>query len=91
MQAAGPQELEDPAAAVPTGGANVDAVHAWERNVLRAAALAVSDATVAAAGKHTLKIWMMDPGVVMDKIVVDFGGLAPSYLGPPETVRYQVD
>jgi len=89
MQAAGPQEIDDPLAAVPTGGANVDAVHTWERNVLRAAALAVSDATVSAAGKHTLKIWMMDPGVVMDKIVVDFGGLAPSYLGPPETVPYQ--
>jgi hypothetical protein len=86
MQSAGPQEIEDPAEAVPAEGANLDAVHAWERNVLRAAALAVSDATIAAPGKHTLKIWMMDPGVVMDKIVVDFGGLAPSYLGPPETV-----
>lgn len=36
-------------------------------------------------GKHTLRIWMMDPGAVLDGIVVDLGGLWPSYLGPPET------
>jgi hypothetical protein len=30
---------------------------------------------------------MMDPGVVLDKIVLDFGGLQPSYIGPPETGR----
>jgi hypothetical protein len=30
---------------------------------------------------------MMDPGVVLDKIVLDFGGMKPSYLGPPETSR----
>jgi hypothetical protein len=38
-----------------------------------------------AAGRHSLKITMIDPGVVLDKIVIDLGGLRPSYLGPPET------
>jgi hypothetical protein len=28
---------------------------------------------------------MIDPGVVLQKIVVDAGGLKPSYLGPEET------
>ncbi|HEY0724041.1 MAG TPA: hypothetical protein VGD41_08685, partial [Pyrinomonadaceae bacterium] len=40
---------------------------------------------VATAGAHTLKIYMVDAGVVLDKIVIDTGGLKPSYLGPPET------
>ena len=28
---------------------------------------------------------MLDPGVVLDRVVLDAGGLRPSYLGPPET------
>jgi hypothetical protein len=36
-------------------------------------------------GNHVLKIWMIDPGVVFQKFVIDAGGLKPSYLGPSES------
>lgn len=36
-------------------------------------------------GRHVVKYWMVNPGVVLQKLVLDFGGMQPSYLGPPET------
>jgi hypothetical protein len=58
----------------------------WSVNVLRAAAIGTTTHTLA-AGKHTLKLSPLDPGVVFDKVVIDLGGLQPSHLGPPETAR----
>ncbi|TDX01587.1 glycosyl hydrolase 115 family protein [Dinghuibacter silviterrae] len=36
-------------------------------------------------GAHVLHFWKVDPGVVLQKLVIDLGGARPCYLGPPET------
>jgi hypothetical protein len=59
----------------------------WEESVKNAARFVKSTHTLSRAGYHTLKIWMVDPAVVLQKIIVDLGGLKPSYLGPPESYR----
>ncbi|MDR0961736.1 MAG: glycosyl hydrolase 115 family protein [Mediterranea sp.] len=38
-----------------------------------------------AAGKHTLRIRVLEPGIVFEKVMLDFGGLKPTYLGAPES------
>ena len=57
----------------------------WEKVVSDNARTVHSPHTLANPGYHTLKYWMVDPGVVLQKIVVDCGGVIPSYLGPPES------
>lgn len=57
----------------------------WAGNILRTAALGQSQHRVAAPGRQVLKIWMVDPGVVLDKLVLRTQALPPSFLGPPET------
>jgi hypothetical protein len=57
----------------------------WEATVKDSVRHVLSTHTIAEPGVHTLKIWMVDPGLVLQKVVVNMGGLKPSYLGPPES------
>jgi hypothetical protein len=41
--------------------------------------------TISQQGTHTLKFWIMDKGIVLQKLVIDCGGLKSSELGPPES------
>jgi Glycosyl hydrolase family 115/Gylcosyl hydrolase family 115 C-terminal domain len=41
-------------------------------------------------GYHTLKIWIVDPGVVLERIFLSHGPLRPGYLGPPESFHGQM-
>jgi hypothetical protein len=55
----------------------------WERAVANSIILKTSQHTVATAGAHVLKFWRVDPGVVLEKLVVSAGPLPATYLGPP--------
>jgi len=57
----------------------------WESWVSNNMSDAVSTHTITSAGKHTVKIWMVDSGLVLQKIIVCTGEKKESYLGPPES------
>lgn len=71
-------------------------VNALEHNSDKDWAQAVSDGVrrvsmplnIASPGYHTLKVWAVDPALVVERLVVSHGAnglLRPSYLGPPES------
>ena len=57
----------------------------WKQNVQRNQAVNKTQHFIQQSGKHTLKIWMIDSGIFMDKLVFDLGGLKDSYMGPLQT------
>lgn len=60
---------------------------AWEQVVEDNARTTRLDHPNLAAGYHTLRVWAVDPGVLIQRLLIDAGGLRPSYLGPPESLR----
>ncbi len=73
--------------AVPKGFFVDNGVRDWEQSVRDNCREIKSTHTIDQPGEHTLKIWMVDPAVALQKIVVNTGGVKPSYLGPPESFR----
>ena len=59
---------------------------AWQDSVKKGVRYAISHHTLKTPGAKTLKIYAIDPGVVIQKIIVDTGRLKPSYLGPEQSV-----
>lgn len=58
---------------------------AWGRSVADNIKIFKTKLNFSKPGKHTIKYWMVDAGVVLQKLVLDTGGLKPSFLGPEET------
>jgi hypothetical protein len=58
----------------------------WEESVRNNVTMKVSKHVLSAPGAHVLKFWMVDPGIVLQKLVIETGEVRPSYLGPPESV-----
>lgn len=70
--------VDQPAGANPTGWLNAVGNAAW------------TDTTTwnyTTPGSHELKVWELEPAMVLTKIVIDLGGVRQSYLGPPESWR----
>jgi hypothetical protein len=63
-------------------------LRAWQKSVGDNINIQRSTHTITKPGTHIIKYWMISPGVVLQKLVLDCGGLKPSYLGPPESPRY---
>ena len=57
----------------------------WRLNVFRNSAISTINVNVDKPGKHTLKLICADPGMIIQKVVIDFGGMKRSYLGPNVT------
>ena len=58
---------------------------AWEKAVADNIRVLESQHHVVSAGEHVLKYWYVDPGVVLQKLVVETTNMPNSYLGPPES------
>ncbi len=59
----------------------------WEESVRNNMTLVSSKHGISLPGNHTLKVWMVDPGVVLEKIVISTGERKKSYLGGPESLK----
>ncbi len=76
--------------AVPANYTAMDGNRDWETTVKDSVRKVKTPFTLSKAGYHTLKFWMVDPGVVLQKLVVNLGAVPPSYLGPPESYYHAV-
>lgn len=81
------------AVSIDDGAPQIVDVHAdtslkfWEKTVSDGVTEFTTVHAVGAPGRHTLKYWALDPGLVLERLVIDAGGLKPSYLGPPESLH----
>jgi hypothetical protein len=63
-----------------------DSLRAWEKCVGDNINISHTRHQVAEPGPHVLKYWMVDPGVVLQRLVVETDNMPTSYLGPPESI-----
>ena len=78
-------QIDDGALATPSSS-HVEYSQVWFESVLRNCAVNKSTLHIDKPGRHTLRTRVGDPGIVLQKIVLDFGGMKRSYLGPQSTL-----
>jgi len=57
----------------------------WSLAVKDSVRKVLSHCTLRSPGYHTLKFWFVDPGIVLQRLLVSFTDVPPTYLGPPES------
>ena len=65
-------------------------VEDWSKSVVDNVRISTSTHAFTGTGYHTLKFFMVDPGIVLEKLVVQLGAVRASYLGPPASYRVPV-
>jgi Gylcosyl hydrolase family 115 C-terminal domain/Glycosyl hydrolase family 115 len=70
-----------------TGADSTSMNRQWERNTSDNVNRTATTHTIATPGRHVLTFWMVDPTVVLQRLIVDTGTAHISYLGPPESRR----
>jgi hypothetical protein len=64
-----------------------NSIEDWSTSVEDNVRISKSTHVLSGTGYHTLKFCMVDPGIVLEKLVVELRPVRPSYLGPPESYR----
>ncbi|KAF9730893.1 hypothetical protein PMIN01_10851 [Paraphaeosphaeria minitans] len=59
----------------------------WSQSVINGVRVVKIEVGRVEPGAHELKVWLLEPGTVVQRLVVDLGGVRDSYLGPPESVK----
>jgi hypothetical protein len=62
---------------------------AWSQSVINNIRICKTEHNIQTSGYHKIKIIMMDPVVTLQRIVINTGGLKPSFFFPPESFHKQ--
>ena len=70
-----------------TGANDTTMNRQWARNTSDNINVTTTVHTIDRPGRHTLTFHAVDPTVIVQRLIVDTGGVRYSYLGPPESRR----
>ncbi|MDT0685331.1 glycosyl hydrolase 115 family protein [Autumnicola psychrophila] len=59
----------------------------WDTSVANNATTVTTSFNLENDGAHNIKIWAIDPGIVLQKILIKTGEVEDSYLGPPMSAK----
>ncbi|MFI1990727.1 glycosyl hydrolase 115 family protein [Actinoplanes sp. NPDC020271] len=85
VDGATPQVVDAVAA---TGANDTTMNRQWARNTSDNVNVTTTTHEIAAAGTHTLTFRALDSAVILQRLIVDTGGVKYSYLGPPTSRRF---